>query len=64
MLETGFLDEMIIAIHPLILGDGIPLFLNSNNINKTLHLRNIKTYDSGLLQVYYDVQSTIYKRFL
>jgi dihydrofolate reductase len=55
-LENGFLDEIILAIHPLILGDGIPLFLNSHNIKKTLKLRNIKTYDSGLLQVYYDVQ--------
>lgn len=55
-LENSFLDEIILAIHPLILGNGIPLFLNSDNISKTLNLRNIKTYDSGLLQVFYDVK--------
>ncbi|MBK1988858.1 dihydrofolate reductase [Sphaerospermopsis aphanizomenoides BCCUSP55] len=56
-LEYGFLDEIILAIHPIILGEGIPLFVNNPSIHKTLNLRNVKTYDSGLLQVYYQIDN-------
>lgn len=54
-LENGLLDEIILAIHPIILGEGIPLFINKSSINKKLNLKNVKTYDSGLLQVYYEI---------
>ncbi|MFM2062886.1 MAG: hypothetical protein RLZZ507_2556 [Cyanobacteriota bacterium] len=52
-MEKGFLDEIIIAIHPIILGDGIPLFSKNTNITQRLDLIDVKTYPSGLVQVYY-----------
>ncbi len=58
-IENRFLDEIIIAIHPIILGEGIPLFYNNPRIKKTLNLIDVKTYDSGLLQVSYHVKSYI-----
>lgn len=56
-LEYSFLDEIILAIHPIVLGEGIPLFCNNPSIKTTLNLINVKNYDSGLLQVCYHVNS-------
>ncbi|MBD2295567.1 dihydrofolate reductase [Anabaena sphaerica FACHB-251] len=53
-LENKFLDEIIIAIHPILLGEGIPLFSGNNSkITQRLDLIDVKTYSSGLVQVYY-----------
>ncbi|TAF11008.1 MAG: dihydrofolate reductase [Nostocales cyanobacterium] len=54
-LEHGFLDEIILAIHPIILGEGIPLFWQNSQISQRLDLIHVKSYSSGLLQVSYQV---------
>ncbi|MCG5058627.1 MAG: dihydrofolate reductase [Limnoraphis sp. WC205] len=54
-IKNNFLDELILAIHPIILGDGIPLIVKDTELEKKLQFKQVKTYDSGLLQVFYDL---------
>ena len=52
LLNYNLIDEISLAVHPIILGSGKPLF---NNINKriSLNLTNTKTYSSGLVALTY-----------
>ncbi|HEY9102121.1 dihydrofolate reductase family protein [Chitinimonas sp.] len=52
-LEHDLIDELIVSIHPLILGAGIPLFPNTES-SKRLTLSSVETFESGLLQVRYE----------
>ncbi|BAY45002.1 bifunctional deaminase-reductase-like protein [Scytonema sp. HK-05] len=54
-MKHGFIDELILSIHPIILGSGIPLIVNDPSLETALELKDVKTYDSGLLQVTYDL---------
>ncbi|OCQ96996.1 riboflavin biosynthesis protein RibD [Nostoc sp. MBR 210] len=56
-LQHNLIDEIILSIHPIILGSGIPLIIKDSNIATKLELRNVKSYDSGLVQVTYNVKS-------
>ena len=51
-LKNNLIDEFIITVIPVLLGNGIPLF-NKNNIEKKLKLKDAKTYESGVVQVHY-----------
>lgn len=56
-LVTGFrsrqlIDEYILSIHPILLGEGIPLFANSA-FGEKLALVTSKSYSSGLVQLHY-----------
>jgi dihydrofolate reductase len=55
-MKHGFVDELILSIHPIILGSGIPLIVNDSSLETVLELKDVKTYDSGLLQVSYDLK--------
>lgn len=52
ILNEDLIDEMIISIHPVLLGNGIPIF-SKNAKQKTFRLTNYKQYTSGLTQVSY-----------
>jgi dihydrofolate reductase len=54
-LKHNFIDELILSIHPIILGSGIPLIVNDPNLETLLELKDVKTYNSGLLQISYDL---------
>ena len=54
-LNLDLIDELMIAVHPLILGSGKPLFKNINQ-RKNLKLTDTKTYSTGLVQLFYKVQ--------
>lgn len=56
-IRHGLIDELILSIHPIILGDGIPLIWKDSSLETLLELKNVKTYDSGLLQVFYDFKN-------
>ncbi|MFB2769310.1 dihydrofolate reductase family protein [Pelatocladus sp. BLCC-F211] len=56
-MKHGFVDELILSIHPIILGDGIPLIVKDPSIETALELQDVKNYNSGLLQVTYQVKS-------
>ena len=51
-LQHDLIDEMHLAIHPLLLGRGKPLF-SSLSERKYFRLQTAKTYDSGLAQLIY-----------
>lgn len=52
-VTKNLVDEYIISIHPMLLGDGITLFeKNENEVN--LNLVNTIKFDSGLIQLHYE----------
>lgn len=51
-LKQDLIDEFIITTVPVLLGDGIPLFLGSGR-EKALHLRDARSYAAGLVQARY-----------
>ena len=52
MLSDGLIDELIISIIPILVGDGIRLF-SGNNPEQPLVLKDVKKFDSGLVQLHY-----------
>ena len=54
LLNLGLIDEMILAVHPIILGAGKPLFQNIEG-RKHLKLTDCKTYKSGLAMLSYEM---------
>ena len=54
LLDAGLVDEIILSIHPIILGKGIPLFSNIKKQVK-LQLQESMPFESGLVQLCYCV---------
>lgn len=52
-LNNNLIDEIILSIIPIVLGEGIPLFPNAEQ--HTLHLIGSKTFPSGLVQLTYKI---------
>ncbi len=53
LLKANLIDELIVSIHPVILGNGIPLFeMHSDQSNLTLI--KCETYPNGLVQMAYE----------
>jgi dihydrofolate reductase len=50
------IDEFVISIHPVILGDGIPLFRGPMPTTK-LKLQDCQSFDTGLVQLTYSRRS-------
>ncbi|MBL0061442.1 MAG: hypothetical protein IPP40_08165 [bacterium] len=55
-LDRGWLNEIVLAIHPRLLGQGIPVSPDLLN-DAVLTYRKHKVFDNGLIQVWYDVVS-------
>ncbi|MGI9544344.1 MAG: dihydrofolate reductase family protein [Cyclobacteriaceae bacterium] len=55
LLNLGLVDELSLAIHPVVLGGGKPLFIDIQN-RVELKLINSKTYSSGLVAVAYEIK--------
>lgn len=53
-INEGWVDEIMLALHPLILGPGKPLFNDIKN-RVPLKLTDAQIFDSGLVMLYYDV---------
>jgi dihydrofolate reductase len=51
-LRRGLVDEIVLSIAPVILGDGIRLF-GKTDAPIELSLREIRTFDKGLVQLLY-----------
>ena len=52
MLEEGWVDELRLFIHPILLGGGIPLFPQHHTM-RTYHLLGTYSYSSGLVELHY-----------
>jgi dihydrofolate reductase len=51
-INEGLVDELMLAVHPVLLGNGKPLFQNIQQRVK-LQLADAKTFSSGLVQLFY-----------
>lgn len=51
-IQHDLIDEFVISVHPIILGDGIPLFRAPLSMRK-LNFLSCQTFDTGLIQVTY-----------
>lgn len=55
LIDLGLVDEMALAVHPILLGSGKPLFQNIPD-RIPLQLINTQTYPSGLVMLSYKFQ--------
>src|SRR3989344_6107538 len=55
LMNANLVDEIILSIHPIVLGNGIPLFINIKEIK--IELVKSKKFDNGLLQLKYNVKN-------
>jgi dihydrofolate reductase len=54
LLTLGLIDEIILSVVPVLLGDGIPLF-RPGRPKMTLTLPDTRRYDGGLVQLHYKI---------
>lgn len=54
-LAGRVVDEIILTTVPVLLGDGIPLFLHGARGDQALKLRGARSFSTGLVQATYDV---------
>jgi len=54
LFSENLIDEVIIALHPIILGEGIPLFTGFKNQHE-LVLYDSKVYSNSLVHLFYGV---------
>lgn len=48
LLNAGLIDELLIKVNPLLLGEGIKLFEGQKDSPTNLTLLNSKTYENGV----------------
>jgi dihydrofolate reductase len=53
LMNLHLVDELQLCVHPVIAGQGLPLFKNIND-RTMLKLVNTKTFDSGAVILYYE----------
>jgi dihydrofolate reductase len=53
-INEGLMDELMLSVHPVILGQGKPLFTDIKN-RVHLQLMDTKTFSSGLVQLFYRI---------
>ncbi|MBW4690548.1 MAG: dihydrofolate reductase family protein [Lyngbya sp. HA4199-MV5] len=53
-IALSLLDELVLSIHPILLGDGVALF-HQATLTTFLTLTRSQSYDSGLVQLTYHV---------
>ena len=52
LMCNNLIDEFIISVIPILLGDGVPLF-KKGRPELALRILNSKTFDKGLVQIHY-----------
>lgn len=57
-LNLDLIDQMIISIHPLLLGGGTPLFAQRSQ-RLPMQLSHSQVFDTGLVQLTYDLPSKV-----
>ena len=53
LLQADLIDEMIIHVIPVVLGDGLPLF-GGIPMEKVFRLTATRTYSSSVLELHYE----------
>ncbi len=57
-LDAQAIDEFVISIVPIFIGDGIPLIARRHR-HTPLSLRTIEKFEDGLVQLHYDVKGAV-----
>jgi dihydrofolate reductase len=57
-INLGLVDEIRMAVHPIILGAGKPLFIDIKE-RKKLKLLTTKVYSTGLVSLHYEVDGKV-----
>ncbi|WP_211221533.1 dihydrofolate reductase family protein [Ktedonobacter racemifer] len=52
LMHLGLIDEYRLFLHPIVVGDGVPLFKDINEV-KNLTLVESKTFDNGVVHLCY-----------
>jgi dihydrofolate reductase len=55
-LDAGAIDEFIVSIVPVLIGEGIPL-IGPRHREQPLALRSVKPFPDGVVQVHYQVRT-------
>jgi dihydrofolate reductase len=55
--QAGLIDDVIVAVHPIALGQGIRLFGGLVH-DVRLKLKDTRNYDTGLVTLHYQVEFT------
>src|SRR5262245_13326659 len=56
LLDAGVIDEIIVSVAPVLIGDGIPLFARRHR-HVRLEQLSVERFDNGLVQLRYRVPS-------
>lgn len=54
-LEENLIDEIILSVHPLLLGKGIPIFRDAKETFKKMSLLEVKKLKENLVQLHYKI---------
>jgi dihydrofolate reductase len=54
LMKEGLIDELWLSVHPILLGGGKALFRKQNSRTKLTLLKS-KTYETGLVSLYYSI---------
>ena len=54
-LDAGAIDEFIISVVPVFIGDGIPLIAHRHR-DVRLNLRSVRRFPDGVVQLHYNVE--------
>jgi dihydrofolate reductase len=57
-LDAQAIDEFVISVVPLFIGDGIPLIARSHR-HAPMELQSVEKFDDGLVQLHYRLESTV-----
>ncbi len=56
-LQQDLADEIVISIMPVLLGEGT-LFFDFIGLEKQLHLKDVKAYQDGMVELQYEIKRT------
>ena len=57
LFDGGMVDDLLVGIHPIVLGKGISLFTAIQQRRK-LRYKKIEPYDTGLITLHYEVDNS------
>jgi len=55
-LDEQAIDEFVVSVVPVFIGDGIPLIARRPRLTR-LKLQSVMPFDDGLVQLHYDLQN-------
>jgi len=54
-LDAGAVDEFVVSVIPVLIGEGIPLLAPRRRRHVSLQLHSVERFDDGLVQLHYHI---------